>query len=68
MCLNLAGLILGLIGAICLTVSTLCLNPFQLINGHPNVAKGLDSRYKKSVSFSTALIAGGFLLQIISAR
>jgi len=68
MCLNLAGLILGLIGAIALTVSTLCLNPFQFRNGVPAGAEGLDSLYKRSVSFSTALIAVGFLLQIISAR
>jgi len=68
MCLNVVGLILGLIGAIALTVSTLCLNPFQIRKGGAWVAEGLDSRYKVSASFSTTLIAVGFLLQIISTR
>jgi hypothetical protein len=67
MCLNVVGLTLGLIGAIALTASTWCFSPVQVIKGELSGTSELDSSYKVSSIFSTALIAVGFLLQIISA-
>lgn len=64
MYLNTFGLVLGIIGAVGLSLSNLCLFPFQIIDGHPNASSGIDKPYKCVSVISTLLIAIGFALQL----
>jgi len=67
MCLNVFGLVLGMIGAVGLSLSNLCLFPFQIRGEHAVASSGIDKPYKCVSVISTLLIAIGFALQLAAA-
>ena len=67
MCLNVFGLVLGMMGAIGLSLSNLCLLPFQIMDKAPKASPGIDKRYKCVSVTSTVFIAIGFALQLAAA-
>jgi hypothetical protein len=65
--LNIFGLVIGMIGAVGLSLSNLLLSPYQFRDGHAGVILGIDKTYKCVSVISTLLIAIGFALQIAAA-
>jgi hypothetical protein len=67
MCLNVVGLVLGMIGAVGLSLSNLRLSPFQIRDGDAGAIPDIDKLYKCVSVISTLLIAIGFALQLAAA-